>query len=97
MSFQVMFMVRELCEEYGKIFLNFRDGQKKFGAEDLESITSWCKNWDEDTFSKEFKPVQHGHQHPKCRAPASANIAGFETGKDPPGIYTTPWEHLSAL
>ena len=60
MSFQVMFMVRCLHEDYGKILLDFWDVQKKFDTKDLESITAWCKNWDEDTFSNEFKPVHHG-------------------------------------
>ena len=40
MSFQVMFMVRGLCEDCGKILLDFRDGQKEFDTENLESITA---------------------------------------------------------
>ena len=39
-SFQVMFMVRSLREDYGKILLDFQSGQKKFDIEDLESITA---------------------------------------------------------
>ena len=42
-------MVRGLRDEYCQIILNFRNGHRKFDTEDLDSVTAWCKNFDEDT------------------------------------------------
>ena len=96
-SFQLMFMVRGLHTDYGKILLDFCDGTKNFEKEDMSSITAWCKTWDEDTFSDKFKPAYDKQTHCKVKPPASASAAASDKQKDPPGTYATPWENLSAM
>jgi len=94
--FQVMFMVRGLCADYGKLLLDFRDGTKKFKKETMETITSWCKHWDTNNFSKEYQPVQGRRHHKKFQLPPTASAAGTEKqGNDPPGkIHHSPYHHL---
>ena len=47
-SFQVMFMVRGLCADYGKILFDFRDGIKNFEKEDLSTIIADASNKPKD-------------------------------------------------
>ena len=96
-SFQLMSMVRGLHTDYGKIILDFCDGTKNFEKEDLFSITAWCKTWDKDTCSNEFKPAYDKQTHCKVKPPASASANIPNKPKDPPGTYATPWDHLSAM
>jgi len=77
-------MVRGLRADYGKILLDFCDGTKQFEKESMENITTWCKHWDTDNFSDEYKTVGGRRTHKRVIPPASANFAGSEKGSDPP-------------
>ena len=82
--FRVMFMVRGLCADYGKLLLDFRDGTKEFKKEDMGSITTWCKSWDEeDTFANEYKTVFDRKTHKKVKPPPTASVTGTNRAKDP--------------
>ena len=62
----------------------------------METITSWCKHWDADNFSEEYKPMTGHLTHKKVTPPPTASAAGTEINSDPPGkLFPTPYHHLS--
>ena len=96
--FRVMFMVRGLRADYGKLLLDFRDGTKEFEKEDMGSITTWCKRWDEEeTFADKYMTVFDRKTHKKVKPPPTASAAGTDRAKDPPATYPTPWQHLATF
>ena len=94
--FQVLFMVCGLRSDHGKLLLDFCDGMKEFEKETMETITTWCKHWDADNFSEEYKQVPARRTHKKVVLPPMASAAGTERNSDPPGkFFPTPYHHLS--
>ena len=90
-------MVRGLPADYGKLLLDFRDGTTEFEKEDMGSITTWCKRWDEDTFADKYKTVSDRRTYKKVKPPPIASDAGIDRAKDPPATYPTPWQYLAAF
>ena len=68
--------------------MDFYDGTKEFEKFTLESITTWCKHWDTDNFSSEYKRVNNRRAHKNVTPPATANQAGTKKGTDPPGTIS---------
>ena len=92
-----MFVVRGLHADYIKLLVDFCDGTKDFEKEEMRSITTWCKRWDEDTFADEYKPVLNRKTHEKVKPSPTASATGVDKQKDPAGTYPTPWQHLAAF
>ena len=72
-----------------------RRGTKDSEKEDMGSITTWCKRWDEDTFADEYKLVFDRRTHKKVKSSPTTSATGIDKPEDPPATYPTLWQHLA--